>query len=245
MSSSQSAKTTHLIRNALESLQDALQSDTDLALSDFELLTEMNHAAAERYRGMANAAEGLRTDSEFLQEQYKDIKKYVEQVDEVSKQVKELEGVAKELDEWSGELEIKCRRLFKFGMLIGLFIQDLTDHVSMTPPMILRGGLHGEIRIYGARLYRRLSPAGNTTRRTKNHYLKVSFTQLLRLPIVRGRHGHVCVCYLCIPPLSLRLRGHNMAHTTAIDLRVREQAKTDIGWVAMGLWDLGGDNRVA
>jgi len=80
-------------------------------VGDLDLLVRVNKHAAERYKTMADAAEGLETDSEYLTTKYSEINRYIRQVDDLEESVTDLEAIVKELEEWTGELEIKARRI--------------------------------------------------------------------------------------------------------------------------------------
>ncbi|KAF8420141.1 biogenesis of lysosome-related organelles complex-1 subunit 2-domain-containing protein [Tirmania nivea] len=96
----------------LRTLQTTLQSDTLTTLSDLDLLQRVNTHAAAQYKAMADAAQGgLGGDLGYLQQKYGDIARYAAQVDGITAKVDELERVVRELDEWTGELEVKVRRL--------------------------------------------------------------------------------------------------------------------------------------
>ncbi|KAH0614678.1 uncharacterized protein H6S33_000314 [Morchella sextelata] len=106
-------KTSNSVNDVLASLENVIRADTEATIGDLDLLNRINLHAKERYQAMANAAEGLQTDSEYLTQKYADIEKYKNQVDVLDERVGDLEAVVKELEEWTGELEIKVRRLAK------------------------------------------------------------------------------------------------------------------------------------
>lgn len=99
------------VNDTLASLESLIRLDTEATVGDLDLLVRINKHAAERYRGMADAAEGLETDAEYLKTKYDEINKYIKQVGELDDRVSDLEAIVRELEEWTGELEIKARRI--------------------------------------------------------------------------------------------------------------------------------------
>ncbi|KAF8539915.1 biogenesis of lysosome-related organelles complex-1, subunit 2 [Trichophaea hybrida] len=102
---------TSAVNDTLATLESLIRLDTEATVGDLDLLVRVNKHAAERYKAMADAAEGLETDSEHLRVKYAEVTKYVKQVDELDERVSDLEAIVKELEEWTGELEIKLRRI--------------------------------------------------------------------------------------------------------------------------------------
>jgi len=102
---------TNAVNDTLATLESLIRLDTEATVGDLDLLVRVNKHAAERYKAMADAAEGLETDSDHLRAKYAEVTKYVKQVDELDERVSDLEAIVKELEEWTGELEIKLRRI--------------------------------------------------------------------------------------------------------------------------------------
>ncbi|RPB05555.1 hypothetical protein L873DRAFT_806290 [Choiromyces venosus 120613-1] len=104
-------KTANNVNDVLATLENVIRADTEATVGDLDLLNRINLHATERYKAIADAAVGLETDSEYLGQKYAEIEKYKQQVDNLEERVGDLEAIAKELEEWTGELEIKVRRL--------------------------------------------------------------------------------------------------------------------------------------
>jgi len=102
---------TNAVNDALATLESLIRLDTEATVGDLDLLIRVNKHAAARYKAMADAAEGLETDSDHLKTKYAEVNKYIQQVDKLDGRVSDLEAIVKELEEWTGELEIKVRRI--------------------------------------------------------------------------------------------------------------------------------------
>ncbi|CCX32098.1 biogenesis of lysosome-related organelles complex-1, subunit 2 [Pyronema domesticum] len=111
MAASAQRDPTNAVNDTLASLENLIRLDTESTVGDLDLLVRVNKHAAERYKAMTDAAEGLETDSEHLKAKYAEVQKYVKQVDELDERVTDLEAIVRELEEWTGELEIKVRRI--------------------------------------------------------------------------------------------------------------------------------------